>query len=135
MILDIILAVIFLGSAGMLWRIAVQKIPQLASIPDEAIVSHLHDRSASVRLFLLNLGTFYRERELQKSFWRGLVKFLHKLHIFLLQMDNGLVAAVKRIKHYAEMNGDTVAAAPRARVRVTSGVRIRKNERSDIGLR
>lgn len=104
--MDIALAIIFIASIVTLWyRISV-KIPELIAIPDEVITARLEEDSAKLRLFLLHLKIFYREKRYEEIFWRILGKTLYKIHIGLMRLDNGMVNLLKRIRvHSTNLNG------------------------------
>lgn len=98
MLIDITLALIFVASVATLWSRVSDKLPELIAIPDQVITERFHEDSAQLRLFLLNIRTWYREQHYQDTFWRIYTKILYKLHIFLLRLDNGIVALLKNMR-------------------------------------
>lgn len=98
MILDSILGLIFVSSTFYLWYRVSAKLPELIAIPDQVITERFHEDSARLRLFLLNIKTWYREQHYQEAFWVIYTKVLYKLHIFLMRLDNGIVALLKRVR-------------------------------------
>lgn len=98
MLIDITLALIFVASVATLWYRVSDKLPELIAIPDQVITERFHEDSAQLRLFLLNIKTWYREQHYQDTFWRIYTKVLYKLHIFLLRLDNGIVALLKNVR-------------------------------------
>lgn len=95
---DALLVVAFVGSIGVLWYRVSQKIPELVAIPDEVIVQRLHEDSARVRVFLLNLKRWWREEQYREPMWRFCEKIVYRLHILLLRVDNGMVALLKKVR-------------------------------------
>lgn len=75
---DVLLVIVFIGSAGVLWYRLSQKIPELVAVPDEVIVQRLHEDSARVRVFLLNIKHWWREEQYREPWWRF---FLRESHI------------------------------------------------------
>ena len=101
MIVDIALVIIFIAGIVTLWyRISV-KIPELIAIPDEVITARLEEDSAKLRLFLLHLKFYYREKKYEEVFWRMLSKTLYKFHIGLMRLDNGTMGLLKRVRLHA----------------------------------
>ena len=98
MIIDVILGIVFLGSAFTLWCLVSQKIPGAVAIHDEVITQRLHENSARLRIFLLHFKTFYKEEYYHNLFWNFLGKIFYKLHIFILRIDNGLIGFLKKIR-------------------------------------
>lgn len=97
-LIDILLGLVFAGSAFTLWYKFSQKIPDLARIPDEVIVERLRNDSAKFRFFILHIKTFYKEQLYKDWFFNFLGKTLYKFHILILRFDNGTVGLLKKIK-------------------------------------
>jgi hypothetical protein len=108
MILNIILAVVFLSSASYLWYRTSLKIPELVAIPDRVITARLEEDSASVRLFLLHFKASLREGRHKKLFWSFLEKSVYRIHILLLKADNGTVFLLKKIRNFSLEPRDTI---------------------------
>lgn len=112
MILDVFLAVIFLSTAYLLWVRFAEKIPELVAIPDSVITERLREDSTRIhRLFLhaVQFRELYRARHYQDKFWRGVGKFIYRIHIFVLRLDNRLLQVQKRIQK-GTVNGNGGAA-------------------------
>jgi len=103
---DLLLIIVFIGSAGALWYRVSEKIPELVAIPDEVIVDRLHDDSARVRVFLLNLKHWWREEQYREPLWRFCEKVVYRLHIFLLRADNGMMALLKKVRSLGGLPGN-----------------------------
>lgn len=104
MIIDFLLAIIFAASTATLWYRISGKLPELIAIPDQVITERFHEDSARLRLFVLNFKTWYKEQHYREAFWRVLVKALYKLHIFLLRLDNGIVALLKGLRESGKVS-------------------------------
>lgn len=112
MVLDILLAISFIGSAGFLWYRISEKIPELVAIPDEVIVSRLREDSARVRVFLLQFRVFVRERRWREPCLRLCEKILHRFHIWLLRLDNTVALLLKKVRGLAGLaNGNNNGAS------------------------
>lgn len=98
MIIDVILGLIFISSTFALWYSVSEKLPQLIAIPDRVITERFHEDSARLRLFILNIKTWYREQQHQEALWRIYIKILYRLHIFLMRLDNGIVELLKGVR-------------------------------------
>lgn len=98
MILNFILAGIFMVSTYILWYSISQKIPEIVAIPDRVITERLHEESAKIRLFLLHLKSFYRTGKYKEVFWKYFSKVLYRLHIIILKIDNGIIALLKKTR-------------------------------------
>ena len=98
MMFTIVLAGVFIGSAATLWYRISQKIPELVAIPDEVIVERLYEDSARIRVFLLSWRRYWQEREHWQLFWRISEKVLHRLHIWMLRADNGMMNLLKKVR-------------------------------------
>ena len=98
MMFTIVLAGVFIGSAATLWYRISQKIPELVAIPDEVIVERLYEDSARIRVFLLSWRRYWQEREHWQFFWRISEKVLHRLHIWMLRADNGMMNLLKKVR-------------------------------------
>lgn len=105
---DVILGVIFVGSSFWLWYFVSQRLPRLVSIPDHVVTERLEAHSGRFRLFLLNFRVFWQKGEHWELLRDFTVKTLHKFHIVLLRLDNGVVALQKKLKQNG--NGDEDAA-------------------------
>lgn len=97
MLVDIVLALIFLASITTLWYRVSIRIPELVAIPDMVITERLLQDSAKMRLFILRLKSLYHERRITEAFYRFLAKILYRLHIMILRFDNSLVLYLKKI--------------------------------------
>jgi hypothetical protein len=95
---DALLVIAFVGSAGVLWYRISQKIPELVAIPDEVIVERLHEDSARIRVFLLNLKRWWREEQYREPLWKFCEKIIYRLHILMLRADNGIVGLLKKVR-------------------------------------
>ncbi len=104
MIIAFLFAVIFIASAVTLWYRVSGKLPELIAIPDQVITERFHEDSARLRLFVLNFKTWYREQHYREEFWKILVKVLYKLHIFLLRLDNWIVALLKGLRESGKVS-------------------------------
>lgn len=104
MIINIVLAVLFLASAFALWYRLSVKIPELLAIPDHVIVERLHEDSARAQLFILHIKSYYRERQYEVTLWKVAAKLFYRFHLLLLRVDNGMVRLLKR----AKVNGGLV---------------------------
>ena len=104
MVIDAALAIIFLGSAFLLWYRVSLRLPELIAIPDQVITERLHEDSARLRLFLLHLKKYYKEERHKEVFWIYLSKILYKTHLFLMRMDNWVVGVLRN----ARQNGEGV---------------------------
>lgn len=102
MIFNLILGVLFAGSAGYVWYLISARIPELIAIPDEVIVERLHEDSARVRIFLLHAKTFWREPRYHHAFWRFCEKIIQRAHIALMRADNGVVTLLKKVRSSAD---------------------------------
>lgn len=100
MMFDIILAILFVGSTGVIWYRISERIPELVAIPDEVIVERLHEDSARIRVFLLNLKLWWREKQYREPLWRFCEKIVYRLHILLLRADNGMVLLLKKVRTF-----------------------------------
>ncbi len=100
MLVDVILAVVFLASAAIFWYRVSLKIPELVAIPDQVITERLEEDSARLRLFLLKIKIYYREGKHKQVFWTFLAKLFYRIHLFLLRLDNGIVVWLKEIRTY-----------------------------------
>ena len=98
MMFDIILAILFVGSIGVVWYRISERIPELVAIPDEVIVERLHEDSARIRVFVLNLKLWWREKQYREPLWRICEKIVYRLHIFLMRADNGTVGLLKKVR-------------------------------------
>ena len=98
MILNIILAILFVGSSGLLWLRVSERIPELIAIPDEVIIARLHEDSAGVRIFFLHFKTFWREGRYKILFWKFCEKFFYRVHIVLMRLDHRMMTLRHRIR-------------------------------------
>lgn len=98
MILNIVLAIVFVGSLSLFWYKVSLKIPHLVAVPDQVITQRLQEDSARLRLFLFHLRTYYREGGHKIAFWRFAGKAVYKIHLFLLRFDNRMVAVLQKIR-------------------------------------
>lgn len=101
MLLNIFLAIFAIIGAGILWYRISHKIPELVAMPDEVIIARLNEDSAQVRIFLLHIGTFWREPRYQEAFWRFCEKTLYRAHIVLMRTDNALAMLLRRVRNHA----------------------------------
>lgn len=91
MLTEISLAVLFLSSAGGFWYLISRKLPELIAIPEHTITERFGEESARFRLFLLHFKSYFTEGR-YKLFLANLVaKFLQRLHIVFMRMDNTVV--------------------------------------------
>ncbi len=107
---DAFLAAAFIGSAGVLWYRISQKIPELVAIPDEVITQCLHEDSARVRVFILNIKNYWREKQYREPLWRFCEKIIYRLHILLLRADNGTVGLLKKVRAASGLPNDNGSA-------------------------
>lgn len=98
MFITLFLFIIFAFSIGMLWYRISRMLPQLASIPDEVITERLHEESAKLRLVLIHLKSFLKEKRHWDFFWNFVAKTLYKTHILLLRIDNAAVVYMRKIR-------------------------------------
>ncbi|QQG45366.1 MAG: hypothetical protein HYW89_00295 [Candidatus Sungiibacteriota bacterium] len=98
MILDLLLLGLFLSSAFLLWYRISEKIPELVAIPDEVITARFEEDSAKLRLFILNIKTWYKERHYEYTLWKIASRALYRLHLFLLRADNNTVSLLKKTR-------------------------------------
>lgn len=109
MILDVFLLILFLVSAFLLWYRISEKLPELIAIPDEVITARFEEDSAKLRLFLLNIKTWYREKHYEHTFWNLASKILYRVHLFLMRTDNNTVILMKKAREnlgYTNSNGN-----------------------------
>lgn len=105
MFIDITLFIIFLASICVLWyRISI-RLPELIAVPDQVITDRFHEDSAKLRLFVLHLKTYYREKRYEPIIWNFFIKLFYRLHLGLLRLDNGVVAVLKRLRAKGEQAG------------------------------
>lgn len=107
MYIDILLALILVGSAYMLWRRVSEKIPDLELISDQDLSVLLEENTAKLQRFFLHLfhfRSFYRERHYHERFWSVVTKLLFKAHILLLRVDNGIIRLMKRMREGNAIN-------------------------------
>lgn len=97
MFIDILLLAVFISSLFMVWYRVSQKIPHLAIIPEEVIKIRLREEASGVRLFLLELKSFYKEDRYKEWLRRFTGKALYRFHILLLRTDNKIVGVLKNI--------------------------------------
>lgn len=101
MIIDILTGLIFIIGMTLLLSRLYRKIPELAAIPDHAITEYLQKDSTNAYLFLVHLFNFrffYRRGHYQAKFWNVATKLVFKIHIFLLRLDNVMLALLKRLR-------------------------------------
>lgn len=98
MITYIFLATLFVASSGILWYLISQKLPELIAIPDHVITERLHEESAKFHIFLLHVRAFFREENYKKFAIQLTAKLLHRLHIFLMRVDNLVTTLLRRIR-------------------------------------
>ncbi len=106
--IDITLGLIFLVSLSVLWFKVSEKIPKLSLVPDSLISQSFKRDSAKIRLFLLHLKSFYKEKYYRDIFFDFLGKTLHRLHIVIMRLDNIVVSFVKRMKVKGSVGSITV---------------------------
>lgn len=110
MIINLVLILLFVMSTALLWYRLSIKIPELIAIPDRVILERLHEDSAKLRLFLLHIKIYYRERQYQKTLAGSSAKFLYRIHVALLRADNSIVRLLKKMKAQSG-NGNIVESA------------------------
>lgn len=104
-IIDIILVIIFIAGIVILWHRLSARIPELIAVPDQVITARLEEDSARVRLFIMHLKVYYREKRYEETFFRILGKAFYRVHIILLRLDNGVVNWLKKIRAKQGVNG------------------------------
>lgn len=104
-IIDIILVIIFIAGIVILWHRLSARIPELIAVPDQVITARLEEDSARVRLFIMHLKVYYREKRYEETFFRILGKAFYRVHIILLRLDNGAVNWLKKIRAKQGVNG------------------------------
>ena len=98
MILNIFLLGLFATSAALFWyRISI-KLPELIAISDSVITKRLHEDSARFHLFLLHFRSYFGEGHYKRFLLRICGKFLYRIHIFVLKIDNALVDWLRKIR-------------------------------------
>lgn len=113
MAIDLTLLGLFLISAFLLWYKLSVKLPQLVAIPDQVITERFHEDSAKLRLFVLHLKVYYREKRYKSVFWRFVGKNLFRLHVLILRFDNWMVRILKSAKAKSEfIEGPEVPEKP-----------------------
>lgn len=113
MLFDLALILAGIGSATVLWHRISRKIPELVAIPDEVIIDRLHEDSARIRVFLLNVRRYWRERKHHQFFLRYAEKALFRAHILMLRTDNSMIAILKKLRMLlGETNGVSPVAPP-----------------------
>ena len=99
MFLNVILAILFVGSVGALWGRISEKIPELVAIPDEVIVARLREDSARIRIFFLHFKSFWREGRYKDVFRKFCEKIFYRTHIILMRLDHRVMSM--RVKIHA----------------------------------
>ncbi len=105
MYMDILLALALAVCGFLLWRRISQKIPELEIIPDQDLSVLLEENTAKIQRFFLHLfhfRSFYRERHYHEKVRAFGVKFLFRLHVFVLRMDNSIVRLMRRMREPGE---------------------------------
>lgn len=98
MLFDLVLLLVCIGSMAVLWHRISCKIPELVAIPDGVIVDRLHEDSARIRVFLLNVRRYAREGAHWTALLRYAERVLYRTHIVLLKADNAMMRVVKDIR-------------------------------------
>jgi len=119
----------FLASLFILWYRVSKKIPELIAIPDQVITERLEEDSAQLRLFLLHLKTYYKEKHYKESFWGFLEKSLCRLHIILLRWDNNVVALLKNVREKEGRKDEAVNGDYAEQVKEDTKVTLPKDNR------
>ena len=104
MILNVILALIFLGSCTLVRGLISRKIPLLLAIPDEAITETLHNDSRKWHLFVIHFTSFYREKFFQDGVRNFLSKIFYRIHVLVMRLDNGLIAILRKVRAHGDGN-------------------------------
>lgn len=132
MFIDAILGITFLGSLFFLWYRLSEKIPALVAVPDQVISDNFKEESAKVRLFILHLKTFYKEKHFREELLNFVYKILQRTHILLMKADNGLTRLLKSMRK-ADLEQEKKIAEPAAlalarhRLRTTRIQEVRPN--------
>ena len=116
MYIDILLALASIISSYLLWQRLADKIPELTLVPDQSLAELLEENTAKFQKFFLHLfhfRSFYRERHYHGKVRRFTGKFLYKVHIGILRIDNGILRMMKRMREGVE---PAVVAEPEVRV-------------------
>lgn len=98
MVINLILLAIFLGSIFAVWYKISQRIPKLAMVSEEAIASYLKEESTKLHFWVVEIRSFYKEgryKEWLRNVW---AKFLYRLHIVLLKLDNKVTTVLKNLR-------------------------------------
>ena len=105
MYIDILLALASIISSYMLWQRLADKIPELTLVPDQSLAELLEENTAKFQKFFLHLfhfRSFYRERHYHEKVRRLTAKFLYRVHIGILRMDNVILRMMKRMREGVE---------------------------------
>lgn len=98
MFIDITLIVIFLVSLGVLSFLVSRKLPHLATVPQEEIDRYLEERYRAVFVPFHRVKKFYNEERLLAAVLDYSGRFLHRLHIIVMRIDNGIVGLLKKVR-------------------------------------
>ena len=105
MYIDILLALASIISSYLLWQRLADKIPELTLVPDQSLAELLEENTAKFQKFFLHLfhfRSFYRERHYHEKARRLTAKFLYRVHIGILRMDNVILRMMKRMREGVE---------------------------------
>lgn len=96
--IDIVLIIIFLISLGALLILVSPKLPELAAVPQEEIDRYIDHRYGVVVVPYRRAKKFYEEGRWKSVAFDYCGRILHRLHIVLMRLDNGVVGILKRVR-------------------------------------
>lgn len=87
--LETIFLVIFLGAAGVACATVWRKIPLLLQVPPQLIEESFVTRPSRLTRFLEPVEAFFHERRYRELYYLFLVRFLHRVRLWLLRLERG----------------------------------------------
>lgn len=109
---DVLSGILFFVSGVFLWRFVRDRIWQALAIPDETILERFREDAKKNRLWTLPLKFLYEE----VHFWKFLrlyrAKIFYRVHIWLLRLDNRVLAKYNQLKSAGEEAAEDSRTVP-----------------------
>lgn len=96
--LEIALAIVFLGAGGSAALAVLGKIPFLLQVPPQLIEESFVTRPPRLRSYLEPVAAFLRERRYIELYYALLVRVLHRLRLTLLRLERVVYRALEALQ-------------------------------------
>jgi hypothetical protein len=106
MIVDITFIVVFLGSLGAVAHIVNQKSVALATVSDATVTAYFEKRLGWALVVYRRVDHFLRDGRYKGKLLEYSCRVLHRAHILLMRLDNGVVSILRKMRTKAGTNGN-----------------------------